>query len=185
MKIAIRTAFAPVLVLLAVALCEAAPRELVGQYVAEEQSLHGKQGGDDAVIEVSVWKVDQQQRLLVCKIIKQRGVIVSIMPTPIQTDAIRPIGNFVTVGNGWTPSTAFYLDERGRLYRTREDAKKHEKEITSEMLTALIKTTAGSKLSNVYLTVEQNTRYDRFEEVFRLLAPASEEIGVGWQQGWW
>lgn len=53
------------------------------------------------------------------------------------------------------------------------------------MVSALLKATAEHKMPNVYLTVEQNTQYDRFEEVFRLLAPASEEIGFGWQQGWW
>jgi hypothetical protein len=183
MRTTILTIYA--VMLIAAGLCHADPRELAGHYVMEEQLLSGKQGGDDALLEASIWKVGQQQRLLVCKIVTQRGMIVSIMPTPIQTDAIRPVGNFVTVGNGWTPSTLFYLEKGGKLYRTREDAQKHDKETTADMLTALLKATAERKMPNVYLTVEQNTRYERFQEVFRLLAPASEQIGVGWQQGWW
>jgi len=165
--------------------CRAAPRVITGAFVAEEHVLRGTAGSADAVSEVTIWKKTKQGRLLVCKIVRQSGLIVSIMPTPIQTDAIRPTGHFVTVGNGWSPSTLFYLEERGRLYLTREDAEKRKNELTADKLSTLLAAHDKNGMPNVYLTVEQNTPYNRFEEVFGALVPASETLGVGWQKGWW
>ena len=169
------------LLILAVAGYADEPRK----YIFEEIAIRNDTGDTAPITEVSIWDKSGASPLLVCKVVKQSDLIVSIMPTPIQTDAVRPTAHFVTVGNGWSPSMVLYLDERGPLYRSADDARERTHEITEEKLLALLENKATKKMPYAYLIVEQNTPYKRFEEVFRAIAPAFQSVGVGWQQGWW
>ena len=175
-----RITIALLLVLAYTGYAEESPR-----YIFEEIAIRNDTGETAPITEVSIWDKSRPSPLLVCKVVKQSDLIVSIMPTPVQTDAIRPTAQFVTVGNGWSPTTQFYLDERGNLFQSEEDSKDLQKKLTSEMLAKLLSIMSVKSPEFVYLTVEQNTPYKKFEEIFRLLAPVSESLGVGWHQGWW
>ena len=155
------------------------------RYIFEEIAVRNDTGDTAPVTEVSIWDQSGASPRLVCKVVKQSDLVVSIMPTPIQTDAVRPTAHFVTVGDGWSPSMALYLDEQGPLYRSADDARERDNELTEERLLALLGDKATKKMPYAYLIVEQNTPYKRFEEVFHLIAPAFQSVGVGWQQGWW
>ncbi len=52
-------------------------------------------------VELSVWKLTEKTELLVCRIVAERGKVVSIMPTPVQTDAIREMSRMRLILGIW------------------------------------------------------------------------------------
>jgi hypothetical protein len=155
-------------------------RTLPGGHVLRES----KQSGSHEIIEMSVWKQTDTTELLVCRIMSDRGKVVSIMPTPVQTDTNRPTANFITMGDGWTRVLTLRLDERGKLFQDELDmADPRSIEFGFDRIDQLLQHAVS--LGPVYLTVEQNADVTRFEEVFSKLAASAPIVGVGWKHGWW
>jgi len=152
-------------------------RAFPGGHVLRESKLPDR-------TELSIWKQADKTELLVCRVVSERGRVVSIMPTPVQTDAIRPTANFIAMGNGWTSVLALRLDERGKLFKDQLDAaERRSVEFGFDRIDKILQ--HAESLGPVYLVVEQNADVSRFEEVFKKLTSSAPSVGVGWKQGWW
>lgn len=72
-----------------------------------------KNAGISGVDEVSLLTAPGNE--LICRVITQRGRIVSLLPTPIGSDDLHSYAGFRPVGSGWHPISFIDLDETGKL----------------------------------------------------------------------
>lgn len=119
---------------------------------------------------------------------KETKTIISILSTPMQSDALRPIGNFIQFGNGFEKIKEFII-EKNRLYLWRPDTiiinNKKEYSISHQRIeinkNKLNKMNFNGKL--LYLTVSQNTTIEAFNNIFKLLNERKPKlIGIGFKR---
>ena len=90
------------------------------EYLGESTILEAGPRDESGIQQLALWRTQVDQKRLVCRVVvqgtREGDRVVSVMPTPIQSDAERPIADFVMLGNGWSPVWEFYVDQRGGLF---------------------------------------------------------------------
>lgn len=150
-----------------------------------------QEGKKEAVISYSIWRKEKDGKQLVCRFVVEKDKIVSILPTPVSSDAVRETANFIRFGNGYSPIFQLYLDEKGNLFRTergvarlneKNEAIKHselwnKQELSPQMQKLLFDEFSGY----VYIVIQQNASFSRVNKLLKEVA-SNEAIlfGVGW-----
>lgn len=110
---------------------------------------------------------------LICRVITQRGRVVSLLPTPIGSDDLHSYAGFRPVGNGWHPISFIDLDETGKLTIGGRQGLAIDERRWQDLV---------NHQEQVYVVVEQNAPYSNLLAIAKQLAARTNgTFGIGWK----
>ncbi len=147
------------------------------KYVLEEV-FHDK---TNSIREIELRLVHDDREMPVSRLFVHHDRIITLYPTPKQSDSVRPVGNYQAIGSGWKETTELFLRDSRLIDASPYDVIRYPHAKTKEIrVEQFVIAQEDQLLPWIYLTVEQGTPYTEFLRVFEPLARCSDKIGLGY-----
>ena len=151
-------------------------RVVAGKYVIEEvardESLQSR--------EIDIRWIYKDSELPIGRLFVHEDLIITLSPTPTQSDAIGPVGNYAAIGHGRTKMVDLYL--HGSILM--EESPYHNRHPLRKQVEISLNDFVESHRDNppyvIRLTIGQATPYSEFLKVFESLAHCSNGIGLAY-----
>ncbi len=118
--------------------------------------------------------------MLVSRLFVQEERVVTLSPTPTQSDAVRFTGGHLGIGTGWETVKELFFDGDKLYLGTPYDSSTRIDEMAVIDLEGYQDVYVSGQKPMTYLTVAQGVSYPKFLEIFEIVANCSSVVGLGY-----